>query len=63
MFNYFIGFVSGLIGNPDQIILENQRNAGRWIVRDGMTAVVMVTWMGQYNLVTLDLDVLGKKVP
>ena len=63
MFNYFIGFVSGLVGNPDQIILGNQRNAGHWILRDGMVAVVEVTWMGYYNQVTLDLDVLGTKVP
>ena len=63
MFNYFINMIGSLVGDPDQIVVECQRNTGRWVIRDGMVAVVQVTWMGYYNQVTLDLDVLGTKVP
>lgn len=63
MFNYFVNMIGSLVGDPDQIIIERQRNVGRWVIRDGMVAVVVVTWMGYYNQVTLDLDILGTKMP
>lgn len=64
MFNYFINLVSAVLGvDPDQIVLERQRNTGRWVIRDGMVAVVQVTWMGDHNQVNMDLDILGHKMP
>ena len=64
MFNYFLNLVGALLGvDPDQITLERQRNTGRWIIRDGMVAVVQVTWMGDHNQVNMDLDILGQKMP